>query len=210
MNTPPVFKNEREFTIFLKQELEQCQLIFSGYKVGDQTKYNTKKLISNITGVEIVKTKVKEGGKCDLKIYHDGLDLSYDHKLSNPLKIEVKMNETWKDALPQAVRYKRDSEQKYGKCDDGKLIEIGVTTPDLFFVGAFNPARCKKPVCDHSTCQQFDIKRIFWKIGVALLERKIHEHPNYYHQDKIQITVNEGDKIDVVKKESANERRGSS
>lgn len=211
MNNPQIFKNEREFTIFLKQELEHCQLVFSGFKLGS---FVNKKLNARITRVDMIKTKVKMGGKCDVKVYHDGLDLSYDHKLANPFKIEVKMNNTWRDALPQAIRYKYNSENKYELTTEGKNIEIGVTTPDLFFYGTFDKTRCPTTDCKHHTCfdsnfktlpqcQQFDIKRIFWKVGVALLERELYTN-------RLQITANEGDKIDVIKKESVNESRGSS
>lgn len=198
------FKNEREFTVFLKKQLENCELHFSGTKVGT-IPYNTKKLKAKITSVDIDKTKVKKGGKCDVKIYHDGLDLSYDHKLSNPFKLELKTNKTWKDSLSQAIRYKYDSEHKYGKTNNGKLIEVGVCTPDLYLYGTFDKTKCPVPNCFHqtginnsfqkiATCQQFDIKRLFWKTGVALLER------NPYN-NILKITANEGDQIDVIKKE---------
>lgn len=190
---------EKQFTERIKQFLTGKNLYFCGLKHGDN--WDKKKLVANIINAETSRTKIKEGSKCDVLLYHDGLDLDFDHKLANPFKLELKIDNTWKDSLIQAIRYKIDSEQKYGQHEKGKIIEVGVSTPSLFLTGAFVPEKCPNPNCEHhdinpnnfaykSQCQQFDIKRLFWKSGVALLE--FNRLNNTY-----QITVNEGDKIRI-------------
>lgn len=191
---------ERQFTERIKDFLTGKTLYFCGLKHGEGWEH--KKLVAKVLRVDTKRTTIKEGSKCDVLMYHDGIDLDYDHKLSNPFKLELKIDTTWKNSLVQAIRYKFDSEQKYGEHPEGKMIEVGVSTPNLFSTGTFTPSKCPSGVtCTHQTrefdsfqykseCQQFDIKRIFWKSGVALLE--FNRLNNTY-----EITANEGDKIRI-------------
>lgn len=184
------FKNEKEFRQHIVKELENKKLYFSGYKLGKG--YDTKKLIANILKIdENVKVEGREG-RGDIIIHHDFLHLSHNHALASPLIIECKLDTSWKDAIHQANRYKINATKKYQNTGEYEFLEVAVTTPSLYQKESFCPEKCILECykTNHAYCQQFDIKRIIWKLGIGLLEYNTREGVT-------KITFNEGDKITI-------------
>ncbi|EMA11598.1 Type I restriction enzyme R protein N terminus (HSDR_N) [Haloarcula vallismortis] len=178
------FEKEEDLKKHLAKWLKDRRLQRAGAKAEtDETEDWDKKEIAAITEVE---TEFDTGnGFGDIAIHHDGLNLSYNHVLANPLIIELKNKQPFKEAVSQAVRYKQDSQKKYREEDGLKYLQTAVATSQSLSTGEI----ASRPDTDSILPVNSEAKRIFWKLGIGVMQstQTFNIVLSFNEQDKVVI-----------------------
>jgi hypothetical protein len=179
------YKNEKQFQEWLKKWLQDKKLVRKGYRSETkETKTWDKKEEAEITKVR--REIQTENGFGDIAIEHDFLNLSWNHVLASPFIIECKKSRSFRKAIEQAVRYKKESSQKYQEKGRYKILNTGIVTPRSLSTGEIASGHEGKDAYPVN----FESKRIYWKLGIGVLQSI---NPN-----EIVLSFNEGDVV-VIK-----------
>lgn len=175
-------ESEKELQDFLQKWFKGKHLHRRGYRQEtSQTKEWDKKEKSLITKVE--KEPSRNTGFGDIAIHHNGLDLSWTHKLANPLIIELKHPKNFRKATHQAVKYKSNSNSRFQKEDGRKICQTAIATTRSISTGEI--ATASAPTKHFSA--DFDCKRIYWNLKVGVVQS--------IQPDKAVISFGEADKV---------------
>lgn len=177
--------SEKELQNFLTEWLENKTLYRTGYRrETKKSRKRKKKEKSKITKIE--KEPNRKTGFGDIAIHHQGLDLSWNHKLANPLILELKHPRKFRKATHQAVMYKSDSESRFLEKNGKKICQTAIATTRSLSTGEI--ATASEPGKHFSA--DYDCKRIYWNLKIGVIQSV---EPN-----KAVISFGEADQV-VIK-----------
>ena len=176
------FADEADLQDFLQKWLKGKKLHRHGYnRETSKSKKRDKKEESQITKVE--KEPNRASGFGDIAIHHNSLDLSWNHKLSNPFIIELKHPKKFRKAAHQAVMYKGNSDSKYQEENGFKYCQTGIATTRSLSTGEIATASDPKKTFS----ADYDAKRIYWDMKVGVTQS--------VKPDEVIISFGEADKV---------------
>lgn len=177
------FQDEKQFQKYLAQWIEGRTLQRTGYnQETKKTKQWEKK--EEATAVRVEREPSRQSGFGDIAIYHDELDLSWNHRLAKPLIIECKNKKSFRHAAEQAVRYKQESSKKYREQGKYKKLDTAIATPTSLSTAEIASSHGT----EHSFSTNFEAKRIYWKLGIGVMQSI---------QEEIILSFNEGDVVRI-------------
>ena len=179
------FETEKEFHEFLEEWLKGRTLYRAGYhRENAESRGWDKKEEANVT--DATTEPPADDGAADVAIHHDFLNLSWNHALASPFRIECKLADSFRHAGEQGIRYKQDSSQKYQEVGDLKVLTTGMATPQSLSTGEIADSHG----VDDPYHINFEAKRIFWKMGIGVLQSA--------NPDELVISFGESDVV-VIK-----------
>lgn len=175
-------ESEKQLQKFFSEWLKNRHLYRAGIKRESKyTKDRDKKENAKITQVQ--KEPHRGNGFGDIAIHHDGLDLSWNHNLANPLILELKHPDEFRKATHQAVMYKSDSESRFLEEDERKICQTAIATTKSLSTAEI--ATASSPQKHFSA--DYDCKRIYWNLKVGVTQS--------IHPEKVIISFGEADKV---------------